>query len=276
MLKKIQAQLDAELAGAMRVQQIHARLIGKASFSELASEILDAAVEVTEADFGTFQLAEGDVLRIVAYRGFGQEFLDFFREVNHQTVAVCGAAFAEGSRVIAEDVERDALFQGTEAQQVLLNAGVRAVQATPLFGQSGELYGMLATHFRNPQRPSERGLRYLDLVASQATSFIERMQYEELERQTQKLKAIASMASSVAHEINNPLQALTNILSLLEKDGTAQTDKRTLLKTAQEQLNRMSESLQKLLAVDSKGTSVRKPIEIARIEDKVSDKAAGT
>jgi hypothetical protein len=49
--------------------------------------------------------------------------------------------------------------------------------------RTGELLGVLSTHFRDPQRPSERALRMIDLYARQAAEVLEHMGVEPLRRQ---------------------------------------------------------------------------------------------
>jgi len=252
--RELQIQLDAELKGAYRIHEISVRLLGKSSVKALLSEILDAAIEVTEADYGNIQLLDQGLLRIVTQRGFAKQFLDFFQDVSHDSKSVCGAALQSLSRVIVEDVFSDELFRGTCAGDILLRAGVRAVQSTPLVGTSGQVYGMLSTHFRRPHRPNERALRYLDLLAIQAGHVLERLQYVEMHRKGEQLRASAELARSLAHEVNNPLQALTNVLVLLRQDGAVQAKKRHLVQIASEQLTRVSETIRTILAVDIKGT----------------------
>src|SRR5215469_11861081 len=157
--RELQLELVAELKGAYRIHEISTRLLGKSSVNGLLSEILDAAIEVTEADYGNIQLLDQGLLRIVTQRGFAKEFLDFFEDVSHDSRSVCGAALQSLSRVIVEDVVSDELLRGTSASDILLRAGVRAVQSTPLVSSSGQIYGMLSTHFRRPHRPNERALR---------------------------------------------------------------------------------------------------------------------
>ncbi|HEX6528513.1 MAG TPA: hypothetical protein VF004_01750, partial [Burkholderiales bacterium] len=99
----------------------------------MVSAALDAAVAATGADMGNMQLACPDGLRIVAQRGFTQPFLDFFSLVAEPRCA-CGAAFGTGQRVAIADVRSDALFAGTQAGQVVLDAGALAVQSTPVVG----------------------------------------------------------------------------------------------------------------------------------------------
>ena len=59
-------------------------------------------------------------------------------------------------------------------------------------------------------------------------------------RQNEKLAAVGRLASSIAHEINNPLEAITNLLYLMEIDEQMQPRSREFLKSAQAELSRVS------------------------------------
>jgi signal transduction histidine kinase len=68
----------------------------------------------------------------------------------------------------------------------------------------------------------------------------ERKLAEAALRQSDKLAAVGRLASSIAHEINNPLEAVTNLLYLL--DGTTLNQvQRGYLDTARRELARVSE-----------------------------------
>jgi len=81
--------------------------------------------------------------------------------------------------MIVDDVTESPIFAGTPALQVQLDAGVRAVQSTPLLSRSGNLLGMLSTHYRTPRRPEEQDLQRLDLLARLTADIIERTKVEE-------------------------------------------------------------------------------------------------
>jgi GAF domain-containing protein len=139
---------------------------------------VDAAIKVSDASMANIQLFDPttSALRIGAQRGFNRPFLEFFDRVNDGHAA-CGTAFQSRSRVIIEDVGESSIFLGTPALEVVLDAGVRAVQSTPLVGPSGCVVGVLSTHRRWPGRPSERNLHLLDLVARNAGEWLEQRMY---------------------------------------------------------------------------------------------------
>ena len=60
---------------------------------------------------------------------------------------------------------------------------------------------------------------------------------EEVLRQTEKLAIAGRLAASIAHEINNPLEAITNCLYLIEQ-GQMEPDSRNYLQMAQRELDR--------------------------------------
>jgi PAS domain S-box-containing protein len=177
-LESLTAQLTSELSAMTRMQQVSARLGRAGDFSTLLHDIIDAAIEITRADMGAIQLLEDGALKIVAQRGFGAPFLDFFN-MTREGQAACGAAIQKGERVIVEDVANSHIFAGAPALGVMLAAGARAVQSTPLVSRSGHVLGMFSTHYRAPRRASEHELRQLDVLARQAADFIERNQAEQ-------------------------------------------------------------------------------------------------
>jgi PAS domain S-box-containing protein len=235
-LRASEARLAADLAGMERLQEVSTRLSQDGDTSSLLLEIVDAAVAVTAADMGNIQLLDrvSSTLRVVASRGFEAPFLEFFDAV-HDGQAACGSAMRSGERVVIGDVTASPVFEGTPALDVLLGAGVRAVQSTPLIGRSGQLVGMLSTHYRAPRVPSDRDLHVLDLLARQAADWIERTQAAE-ELRHAKVAAEAANRSkdeflaNVSHEIRTPFGAILGMTELV-LDTPLANDQRECLET---------------------------------------------
>jgi len=132
--------------------------------------LLAAAIEVSGAEFGNVQLfdSKSESLKIVAQQGFKRDFLSFFDQV-HDGATACGAAMKERSRILVSDVGSDPIFFGKEPGEVMLRAGVNAVQSTPLIAPSGNVIGIVSTHYHRPRTFSTRLLKEVDAVCANFT-----------------------------------------------------------------------------------------------------------
>jgi len=135
----------------------------------LLEPLLKRAIAFTGAAMGNIQVFDREeaALKIEVQLGFHQRFLHFFGRVRDGRSA-CGAALQAAQRVVVTDVQQSPIFAGTEALDVLVAAGVQAVQSTPIVGPSGELTGMLSTHYQKAVSPSEPDLRAIDELARDA------------------------------------------------------------------------------------------------------------
>jgi PAS domain S-box-containing protein len=107
---------------------------------------------------------------------------------------------------------------------------------------SGEIRWVAATgvaYFepvRGGQPGEERAVRLLGMIAD----ITERRRSVEALVQAEKLAATGRLAASIAHEINNPLEAVTNLLYLLRETKSAD-DRAGYLALAEEEIKRVSE-----------------------------------
>ena len=85
--------------------------------------------------------------------------------------------------------------------------------------------------------------RWVGAVIVDAT---ERKLSEELLRRTEKLAATGQLAASIAHEINNPLEAVTNLLYLLDQQPLDE-ESRHYTDMAQQEIARVSQITQQTL-----------------------------
>jgi CheY-like chemotaxis protein len=227
-----QDRMAVDLGNMTRLQDIGVRCAGRDNdFHACLEDILDDAIEFTGAFKGTLQLLdrETNTLKIAVHRGYRAPFLNFFSDVHPAEAAACGAAFQAGERVVIEDVTQSEIFAGQPSLHVLQAEGVRAMQSTPLLSSSGEIVGMIATHFPKPHRPDERELRFLDLLARQAADYLDRRLTDETFHKLQsQLQAIFNDTPLgvylVDHEFRirgiNPtaLPAFGNIADLIGRD----------------------------------------------------------
>jgi signal transduction histidine kinase len=174
-LRDAHEELRADLDATNRLLNVGTLFVKEDDAKPVLRAIVDAAIAISGADFGTIQLVDpvsGD-LQLAASIGLPDWWVDFWNRTS-RGAGSCGTALERRERTIVEDVEHSPTFVGTPALEVQRRAGVAAVQSTPIIGRSGEPIGMLSTHYKAPGRPKERALRRLDLLARQAADILER------------------------------------------------------------------------------------------------------
>jgi hypothetical protein len=136
---------------------------------------LDHGIEVMGTNTGDLQLVEipGRTLRLEQHRGLPPDFVDYFAVVDDSSTA-CALAMQRRSRVVVTDVAADPVFAGTEPGRMVLAAGVRSVQSTPLLTPDGRCIGIVSTHDSRPgQAPSATQAAQLDKGAMEAAMWLD-------------------------------------------------------------------------------------------------------
>jgi two-component sensor histidine kinase len=209
-----EARTEADLRDMVRLNQLSSRLVQQSSDSDKClNEVVDTAIALSRADKANVQLLDLDsgALTIAAQRGFESPFLTFFAQVR-DAASACAAALQANQRVIVEDVTSSEIFARQPSQKVLIDAGVRAVISTPLTSGTGNILGMISTHFSEPHRPSEQELQLLELLARQTADYLERKRAEEVEK---------TLIREVQHRSINLLTVVQAVANLsLSGDGS--------------------------------------------------------
>lgn len=180
-----------------RQHELSTLLTATSDLPIILQDVLDATMELQGADFGDVQLYDDatETLKIVAHRGVGQAFLDYFETVDANDGSPWALALRSRARTIIEDMsaQPDDAHQGVAAA-----TGYRGVQSTPLFERhTGKPIGMLSTLFRKPYRPSERELRLTDLYARLAADAITFRLAEHRLRESEEYVRLALEAGQI-------------------------------------------------------------------------------
>ena len=136
----------------MLVQQMSHRLHQQTSFEDAIRVILNDAIGLHGAEFGSVQLNAGDHLVIAAQRGFKPAYLELFQKVTASDGCACGRALRTRRTVVVTDTEADEQFAPYRAAARAL--GFRSVMTTPLLTEQGLLVGAVSTHFVNVHKPT--------------------------------------------------------------------------------------------------------------------------
>ncbi|MGI2909106.1 ATP-binding protein [Tolypothrix sp. VBCCA 56010] len=202
--KEAEAAITKDLRGTQLLRDLSARVTTDGDIQVLYDEILTVAMALTQASAGTVQILDQATqeLIILANQGFEQTITDHFYRVNASSNTPCGQALFRGDRTFVDfDVPESEDPDGS--LRILLEAGYLSAQSTPLITRSGKLLGMFSTHWRKHYRPSDRELRFLDLLARQAADLIEQRQAQEaLHESEEKFRTFVSAASDIIYEMS--------------------------------------------------------------------------
>jgi PAS domain S-box-containing protein len=199
--KKANVRAGLGLDVVLQLQKISTALIPEGNIDALQESVLDAAISLMSADMGSMQifLPQRDELRLLANRGFHAGSAAFWEYVRTDSTSSCGLALSSGARSILPDIENcDPPIEAGDLD-AYRRSGIRAVQSTPLISRTGELLGMISTHWRERHQPTELELRTFDVLARQAADLMDRARIEtalrEREEQSRRLAAIVESSN---------------------------------------------------------------------------------
>jgi signal transduction histidine kinase len=113
---------------------------------------------------------------------------------------------------------------------------------TPVPGDPPQVRSWLINVY--PVKASSEAVRWVGAIVVETT---ERKHAEDALRKTEKLAAAGRLAASIAHEINNPLEAVTNLLYLLRHQPSLDREAMAYADLAQQEISRVAEMTQQTL-----------------------------
>lgn len=154
------------------------------------------------------------------------------RYLDYTGAADCEAMNIEWSSFVHPD-DRNAAMAAWNAS---LSNGMPYLQEYRLLRSDGEY-----RHFLARAVPVKDQAGKIERWLGSSIDVHERKLAEDALRRAEKLAVVSRMASSISHEINNPLAGLVNILYLMQGSPSLDDELRELLHGAHEQLARVTE-----------------------------------
>jgi GAF domain-containing protein len=198
-----EAELAEELKATQMLQELSLEMANEVDVEALYAKLVDVARIIMRSDYASMQqyfphLGARGELKLIGHHGFSEEAARFWAWVRADSKCTCGVAIARRERVIASDVANTDFMDGSADQEQLLAAGIHAAQTTPLLSRRGQLVGMITTHWKEPHSPSERDLKFMDIVARLAADLIERKtEDEEQRRREERLRTLTLLLVDV-------------------------------------------------------------------------------
>ncbi len=244
------------------------RLATERSLDVILQTTLEAGAELVGASFGAFVFnnigEDGKASPVCKVFGLDSAVSQVFAT---QRPAKILAETLSGNRLLrADDITRHPHF-GADAPFAAQR--VRSYLAVPVQSHAGELLGaLLYGHAAPGCFPAQTEVLVATLAAQAAAALdnahlaediTARKSSEAALRQSEKLAATGRLAATIAHEINNPLEAVTNLIYLCRTDPTVPVHAQRLLQTADDELARVSQIAQQTLGFYRDTT---RPVEI--------------
>lgn len=215
---QVQEALAKERLGSQLLQAISAGLMREADANALYKQILDAAATIMRSEHAAMQMVEEGGLQLVEWKGFDTESAGFWQRVHPGSATSCSKTLATGERCIIADTEESKLLAGSLDLEQYRRLGIRAMQSTPMKSRTGEVIGVLSTHWRVPHEPGAEELRLFDVLARLAADLMERCKTDQALREIDRRKN--EFLAVLSHELRNPLAPITTGLELLCRSDT--------------------------------------------------------
>ncbi|SEC31714.1 sensor histidine kinase [Terriglobus roseus] len=184
----------------------------------------------------------------------------------------CSHLIGGSSVLVVQDTLEDDRF--SDNPLVTGELGIRFYAGAPLITPDGHVIGTVCVIDQKPRSMRTEQVRALEALARQVMARMElRRQMREntltadAMRTAEKLAAVGRMASSLAHEINNPLQSVTNLLYMVEVTED-KAERRIYLKQAEDALARVSHLVTQSLRFHKQSRQAE-PVRLAELAESI-------
>jgi len=219
----------------------------------LAFNLMVASIEEQRAGLNdTLGLLDS----MLAHAPIGIAFFDSHGRFIRMNQFLAGMSGASIGKHIGRGVTE--IFAGSTGK--VIEEGIHKVFATSEPVRDLEVYvgepeedGRVTTWLVNiyPVRSANQGVRWVGAVIVDTTGI---KRSEDALRRTEKLAAVGRLSASIAHEINNPLEAITNLLYLLRRVEGLGEQAAAYVELATHEVSRMSEIAQQTLRFHRQST----------------------
>jgi signal transduction histidine kinase len=251
--------------------------------------VMQKAVETLPMDAGALFIRDeaARIYRVVVSHNLPADQVDKIR-FGFEEEGVPGWAVTHRRSLVIADARQD-----ERVHPVVVGAGILSVLAVPLISR-GRVLGVLNLFsHRRTGMFDETARRLAEVFADQAALFLDNVRLmealraaaavleERVQERTRQLKekqaqvieaekraAAGRLAAAVAHEVNNPLQAIALHLQLLETEPLS-ADGRHLLAVVQTEFDRIGTIIGRLLDFQRPWPHLRQPVSVAPLLEAV-------
>jgi PAS domain S-box-containing protein len=187
------------------------RLIRMLNRVSRLENVYEAALVAVMSSVGADRAAillydDDDKMHFKAWRGLSEEYR---RAVDGHSP--WQRYYADVQPVLVSNV----MFDGSMAKYraTIIAEGIQALAFIPIVNE-GKLFGKFMLYFNQSHEFEATEVRTAQALAAPVAAAIERHRADEALRNSERLATAGRLAATIAHEINNPLEAVTNLAFL--------------------------------------------------------------
>ena len=201
-----------------------------------------------------------------------ERFVALSREIVYRPgVGLSGLAWQTGEPLWATDVGNDPRSSQGAAKIGLREVGLHGAFVFPI-ASDGRTIGVLNFASRQAREPEPQLLQAIAVIGGQIGQFLQRRQadeqrrvLEEQLRQAQKMKAMGTLATGIAHEFNNALRAILANVELARMDVGPEHAARESIEQIDKASRRATEIVQRILAFARPQTPQRRRLALDEV-----------
>jgi signal transduction histidine kinase len=268
--RRIQTELELERASLEKLNGIGRTITAELDHRRLAQMVVDAATELTGAQFGAFfyNVTDERIESYMLYAVAGLPRETFARLPLPRNTALLAPAFLCQASVRLADVTQDPRYAKNYPYKGAPEGHptVRSYLAVPVLSRNGSaLGGIFLGHARTGVFTARSERTAIELAAHAATAIDNAQLYDEAQRLIAELsKANAELdqfAYAASHDLRAPLRGISNLASWIDEDLPETTAEATkehlrLLKVRAARMDRLINGLLELARV---GRARQKP-----------------
>ena len=263
--KRVEQELHARVRQQAAVAGLGRRALGGTDLGQLLEEAAQLVAQTLEVDYCKVLelLPGGRELLLRAGVGWKEGYVGSKR-ISAGLGSHGGFTLVFSGPVIITDLRTEKRFSWPLLQEHDVLSGVSVI----IDAGGGRPFGVLGAHSRGRRSFTQNDVNFLQAMANMLAIAVQRGLADQALHQSEKLAAVGRLAATIAHEINNPLESVTNLLYLLENHAGLDDAARGYATLAQQELHRVAHIARQTLSFHRE-TATAVPVKLSELLDNV-------
>lgn len=212
----------------------------------MMQQALDKVIEVTKAQGGAIRLLDSQKRNLIltSHRGLSDAYI---RKTKCYPLSqeIVGWVARSGQPSLSEDMWTDPRVS-PEVRELLKEVGHRSLAQVPLWAQD-HIVGTMGLVSRSPGFFTGDDLKLLNAIGQQLGVAIENARLRQKTLDAERLAAVGRVASTVAHDLRDPLSGIIQSANFLSRQKVAKATRQKMSQNIMAAARRLNSTVQGIL-----------------------------